>query len=175
MSLKQKEYISYAEYFHQGSAIRVAIVHARWNSQIINALVDGARRSLLKAGVKEANIVVQDVPGSFELPFAVQNIYEGSKIQAAKVSATPASAVADLLSAVPLTDLSTPQPTAASQQDAPKSSLSTPAPTLKTPFDAIIAIGVLIKGETMHFEYIADATSHSLMKLQMHLGVPVIF
>ena len=42
-------------------------------------------------------------------------------------------------------------------------------------FDAVIAIGVLIKGFTMHFEYICDAVSHALMKLQMDTGVPVIF
>ena len=150
-------------------------MHARWNSQLISALVAGARKALLESGVKEANIVIQNVPGSYELPLAVHKAYESSKIQAANVPATPASAVADLLSAVPLTDLSTPQPTAASQQDPPKSSLSTPAQPLKTPFDAMIAIGVLIKGETMHFEYIADATSLGLMKLQMDLGVPVFF
>lgn len=42
-------------------------------------------------------------------------------------------------------------------------------------FNAIIAIGVLIKGETMHFEYIADAVSHGLMRVQLDTGVPVIF
>ena len=41
--------------------------------------------------------------------------------------------------------------------------------------DAIIAIGVLIKGATMHFEYICDSVSHALMRLQMDSGVPVIF
>jgi 6,7-dimethyl-8-ribityllumazine synthase len=45
----------------------------------------------------------------------------------------------------------------------------------KKPFDAIIAIGVLIKGSTMHFEYIADAVSHGLMRVQLDSGVPVIF
>lgn len=45
----------------------------------------------------------------------------------------------------------------------------------KTPFDAIIAIGVLIKGETMHFEYIAEAASSGLMRVQLDAGVPVIF
>jgi 6,7-dimethyl-8-ribityllumazine synthase len=42
-------------------------------------------------------------------------------------------------------------------------------------FDAIIAVGVLIKGETMHFEYIADSVSHGLMRVQLDTGVPVIF
>lgn len=45
----------------------------------------------------------------------------------------------------------------------------------KEPFDAVIAIGVLIKGSTMHFEYICDSVSHGLMKVQLDTGVPVIF
>lgn len=55
-----------------GSNLRIAIVHARWNIQMVSALVAGARQSLLASGVREENIVVQDVPGSYELPFAVQ-------------------------------------------------------------------------------------------------------
>lgn len=62
------------------------------------------------------------------------------------------------------------------------SRVSTPAPgitsaalTSSGPFDAVIAIGVLIKGSTMHFEYICDSVSHALMKLQLDTGVPVIF
>ena len=55
-----------------GSELRIAIVHARWNAPIIAALVAGARKSLSAAGVLETNIVVFDVPGSYELPFAVQ-------------------------------------------------------------------------------------------------------
>lgn len=43
------------------------------------------------------------------------------------------------------------------------------------PFDAVIAIGVLIKGSTMHFEYISDSVSHGLMRVQLDTGVPVIF
>jgi 6,7-dimethyl-8-ribityllumazine synthase len=44
-----------------------------------------------------------------------------------------------------------------------------------TTFDAVIAIGVLIKGSTMHFEYISDAVTHGLMKVQLDMGIPVIF
>jgi len=43
------------------------------------------------------------------------------------------------------------------------------------PFDAVISIGVLIKGSTMHFEYICDAVSHGLMKVQLESHTPVIF
>lgn len=52
----------------------------------------------------------------------------------------------------------------------------TPSTSKSTgPFDAVIAIGVLIKGSTMHFEYICDSATHALMKTQMDTGVPVIF
>lgn len=55
----------------------------------------------------------------------------------------------------------------------------TPAPVTvtmpKEPFDAVIAVGVLIKGATMHFEYICESVSHALMRVQLDAGVPVIF
>lgn len=41
--------------------------------------------------------------------------------------------------------------------------------------DAVIPIGVLIKGSTMHFEYIADAVSHGLMRVGLDTKIPVIF
>lgn len=43
------------------------------------------------------------------------------------------------------------------------------------PFSAVIAIGCLLKGSTMHFEYICDAVSHGLMRVQLDTGTPVIF
>jgi 6,7-dimethyl-8-ribityllumazine synthase len=41
--------------------------------------------------------------------------------------------------------------------------------------DAVIAIGCLIKGSTMHFEYICEAVSHGLMQVGLETNVPVIF
>lgn len=43
------------------------------------------------------------------------------------------------------------------------------------PLDAVICVGTLIKGSTMHFEYICDATSQAIMKVGLDTGVPVIF
>jgi 6,7-dimethyl-8-ribityllumazine synthase len=57
---------------HDGSALRVGIVHARWNDTIIQPLLEGTKAKLLACGVKESNIVVETVPGSWELPIAVQ-------------------------------------------------------------------------------------------------------
>ncbi|KAI1844319.1 hypothetical protein JX265_007843 [Neoarthrinium moseri] len=139
---------------HDGSALRIGIVHARWNTTIIEPLLKGTKDKLLACGVKESNIVVQSVPGSWELPIAVKSLYTASQVQAS--SSGSGSSAGDLLGAS-TTDL-TALPSAPS-----------------TPFDAIIAIGVLIKGETMHFEYIADAVSHGLMRAQLDLSVPVIF
>lgn len=52
---------------------------------------------------------------------------------------------------------------------------SAPSAPLKGPFAAVIAIGVLIKGSTQHFEYISDAVTHGLMRIQLETGVPVIY
>lgn len=42
-------------------------------------------------------------------------------------------------------------------------------------YDGIVAIGVLIKGETLHFELIADECTHALMKISLEYNIPVTF
>jgi 6,7-dimethyl-8-ribityllumazine synthase len=139
---------------------------------MIEALVKGAQKSMLAAGVKPENIHIESVPGSYELPYAVQKVYAASQIQS--TSATVAGGVGNLASG--LGDL---LGGGASQTDL-HGSLQPAAPenedkSFKHAFDAVIAIGVLIKGETMHFEYIADAVTHGLMRVQLDTGAPVIF
>jgi 3,4-dihydroxy 2-butanone 4-phosphate synthase/GTP cyclohydrolase II len=41
--------------------------------------------------------------------------------------------------------------------------------------DAIICFGVLIKGETMHFEYISSAVATGLMQVQLSSNLPVLY
>lgn len=56
--------------FPDAASLRIGIVHARWNTECIDALVKGAISRMEKAGVKTENIIVESVPGSFELPVA---------------------------------------------------------------------------------------------------------
>jgi 6,7-dimethyl-8-ribityllumazine synthase len=42
-------------------------------------------------------------------------------------------------------------------------------------YDAVICLGCVIKGETMHFEYIASAVSHGIMAVGAETGIPVAF
>ncbi|KAF7322326.1 MFS general substrate transporter [Mycena chlorophos] len=148
-----------------GSPLRVAIVHARWNAEVIDALVKGCVEKLRASGVKESNIVIQSVPGAYELPMACQKVIAGSHVQAA-------SNVTDLLGGLSFGGGSrsgTPAPGAGSVASPVVVNMP------NEPFDAVVAVGVLIKGSTMHFEYISDAVSHGLMKVQLDTGVPVIF
>lgn len=62
--------ISFSESSLDGSSLRIAIVHARWNKPVIDALLQGTISKLKAVGVRENNIVVQSVPGSYELPMA---------------------------------------------------------------------------------------------------------
>ncbi|THH17120.1 hypothetical protein EW146_g3627 [Bondarzewia mesenterica] len=135
-----------------GSTLRVAIVHARWNKSVIDALVAGAVAKLKEHGVKDRNILIQSVPGSFELPIACQRRYRDRSSW---------RNVLDLPDHILILAFRTPAPTTAAMPN--------------QPVDAVIAIGVLIKGSTMHFEYICDSVSHALMRVQLDTGVPVIF
>jgi 6,7-dimethyl-8-ribityllumazine synthase len=42
-------------------------------------------------------------------------------------------------------------------------------------FDAVITLGCLIKGDTMHFEYIAAACSQGIVEASTTTGVPIAF
>ena len=42
-------------------------------------------------------------------------------------------------------------------------------------FDAIICLGCVIKGDTMHFEYIASSVSQGIMDVGTATGIPVAF
>jgi 6,7-dimethyl-8-ribityllumazine synthase len=41
--------------------------------------------------------------------------------------------------------------------------------------DAVVALGVVIRGGTPHFDYVCSATSHGLMDVTVRTGVPVGF
>lgn len=95
---------------------RVAIVAASWHDQIMDGLLDGARRALAAAKVKDFQVL--RVPGSFEIPVVAR-----------------AAAVAG--------------------------------------FDAIVALGVVIRGGTPHFEYVCQGVTYGITKVSTELGVPI--
>jgi len=100
---------------------RVAIVAARFNAVLVDQLVDGATRAWSKHGGEDSNLIVQRVPGAFELPLA-----------ALKFAASGA-------------------------------------------YQAVIALGCVIRGDTPHFEYVAGECARGLMDAGLATGVPVIF
>lgn len=100
---------------------RFAIVVSRFNEEITEGLLRGAKAALAEASVADEAIRVVRVPGAFEIPLAAQRLAESGE------------------------------------------------------FDAIICLGCLIKGDTMHFEYIADAASHGIAQAALATGVPMAF
>ena len=53
-------------------AVRIAIIAARWNSEVTDGLLAGAVRALSRHGVSDDAIEIYRVPGAFELPLASQ-------------------------------------------------------------------------------------------------------
>lgn len=100
---------------------RFAIVVSRFNEEITEGLLQGARERLAEASVPDENVIIVRVPGAFEIPIMGQRLGESGE------------------------------------------------------YDAIICLGCLIKGETMHFEYIAEAASHGIMQAASATGIPMAF
>ena len=65
-----------------GSDLTVAVVSARWNSHVTLRLLEGVRRGLAEAGVPEANVVEDWVPGAFELPLAAKTWAMSGRVDA---------------------------------------------------------------------------------------------
>lgn len=105
----------------RGEGLKIAIVAARFNQELTDALAEDARMTLVEQGVHADDIVLIRVPGSFELPVAC-----------AKFARTKA-------------------------------------------YDAVIALGVLIKGETRHDQYIAQSVADGLQRVAIETQTPVMF
>lgn len=99
---------------------RYAIVASRWNAEVVDALVEGARRAFAAHGVPGENLDVLRVPGAWELPM-----------------------LADAL-----------------------------ARTRR--YVAIVVLGCVVRGETRHYEHIADNCAQALMRVALDHGVPVL-
>lgn len=104
-----------------GSKLKIGIVVARWNSEITFSLLKKCQEALAQSGVKEKNIIVLKVPGSYELVYGAKHLIEKKKV------------------------------------------------------DAVVCFGCVIKGETKHDEYICQALTQGIMRLNLESGVPVIF
>lgn len=74
-NLKNLSDFSYTE-IPDGSLMKIGIAVAQWNTEITSALLSGAKETLLKHNVKEENIGVIKVPGTFELTLAAQSLLE---------------------------------------------------------------------------------------------------
>jgi len=61
------------------SEMRIGIVVADWNPEITGSLLDGAVNTLRKCGVRQNNIIIKHVPGTFELIFGARLVAENEE------------------------------------------------------------------------------------------------
>jgi 6,7-dimethyl-8-ribityllumazine synthase len=61
---------------------RVAIVAARFNATLVDQLIEGAARAWAEHGGESASLVVERVPGAFELPLAAKMFAASGRVDA---------------------------------------------------------------------------------------------
>ena len=98
------------------SALRIGVVHSRFNEEICNALLETARAELTRAGA-EAEFVA--VAGALEIPLALQWLAQSGR------------------------------------------------------FDALVAIGAVVRGDTYHFEVVANESARGVSEVALESGLPV--
>ena len=102
-----------------GKGLRIGIVMSRFNSPVTEGLLRGAMRALIASEMSEGEITTIEVPGAFEIPFALGMMAGSNR------------------------------------------------------YDALITLGCVIKGDTAHFEYIADAAIRGITAVQEKYGIPI--
>jgi len=100
---------------------KFCLVVSRWNSFVVEHLLDGAIDTLKRHGAAESDLTIVRVPGAFEMPVILE-----------KVAA-------------------------------------------KGEYDAIIALGAVIRGGTPHFEYVAGEAVKGMAQVSLKHTVPIAF
>ncbi|MDO8275360.1 MAG: 6,7-dimethyl-8-ribityllumazine synthase [Serpentinimonas sp.] len=96
-----------------GSGLRVALVQARFNQGVTDALAHHCRDELLRLGVRPEQIEHLQVPGALELPLALQALAESKR------------------------------------------------------FDALVALGCVIRGQTYHFELVCNESAAGISRVML--------
>ncbi len=100
---------------------RIALLVSRFNSFVVESLLDGALDTLKRHGAEDRDLQIVRVPGAYETPIAAKRL-------------------------------------AASQR-----------------FEAIIALGAVIRGGTPHFEYVAGECTKGLSQVSLQYDIPIAF
>lgn len=100
---------------------RVAIVAARYNSILMEALLASTEKTLRQLGVTSRGVRAIRVPGSYEIPMIVARLARSHR------------------------------------------------------YDAIIALGIVLRGKTAHAEHIGTACAIHLQAIAVETGVPVVY
>lgn len=103
------------------NAAQYAIVVGRWNSFVVESLLEGALDSLKRHGIKDDQITLVRAPGAYELPLVCQKLAATDK------------------------------------------------------YDAIVALGAVIRGGTPHFDYVAGEAAGGLNSVALTAEIPVVF
>ncbi len=104
-----------------GGKGRYCLVVGRWNSFVVEHLLEGAVDTLRRHGVADAQMTVIRVPGAFEIPLACQRVARSGD------------------------------------------------------YDAIIALGAVIRGGTPHFEHVAGECTKGIAQVSLGADIPIAF
>lgn len=104
-----------------GEHRRFAVVASRFNSHIVEKLVDGALDALVRHGVDADNVDVVWVPGAWELPLAARKLLASER------------------------------------------------------YNALVAVGAVIRGDTPHFDIVAGEASRGLSSASIEFDTPIGF
>lgn len=105
----------------EGGGRRIALIASRVHQDLVDRLVEGARRCLLEHGVEEEGIELIWVPGAVEIPLGLEALADRGGV------------------------------------------------------DAVVTLGVVLRGETPHFDHVAEIASQGIAEVARRRRLAVSF
>lgn len=65
-----------------GDGLKIGLLVAKWHGDITGRLLEAARKTLSAAGVRDADMLVMEIPGAYELPQAASWLARGEDVDA---------------------------------------------------------------------------------------------
>ena len=100
---------------------RFCLVVSRWNSFVVENLLNGAVDALKRHGAADSDLTIVRLPGAFEMPLVLERL------------------------------------------------------AAKGDYDALVALGAVIRGGTPHFEYVASEAVKGIAQVSLKYGMPIAF
>ena len=155
--------------------IRIALVIANWNLGYNQEMADSAKETLIKFGIRAENIDGYYTPGAFEMPYACQKLFE-KDLEDEILDIDDETVSKRASSRLRRTNDRSVLKVHEDHEDDENAEIVVwkQSHDSFTGYHALICFATIIRGETYHFEIVANESARGIMDVMLDYSQPII-